>query len=137
MIQVRTQLVEKVNALLTKEPYSSLDFAEASRICSEVIKIDYDPTIQELYRKVIDEISAYKITLTQIDTVNKKATFHFSNPSFNLKEQTVSEGELVQNRFLVKQILSSRVRLEDTKIVNEGRPRKLTISLMGEVKADL
>ncbi len=137
LMQVRSQLVEKINTLLTKEPYSSLDIAEASRICSEVIKIDYDPIIQDLYRKVIDEISAYKITLTQIDAVNKKATFHFSNPSFKLKEQTVSEGELVQDRFLVKQILSSRVRLEDTKIVNEGRPRKLTISLMSEVKADL
>ncbi len=137
LIQVRAKLIEKIQGLLTKEPYNPSDIAEASRICSEVIKIDYDPAIQDLYRKVIDEISAYKITLIQIDIVNKKATFNLNNPSFQVREQTVSEGELVQDRFLVKQILSSRVRLEDTKIVNEGRPRKLTISLMGEVKADL
>jgi len=136
LIQVRTKLVEKINSVLTKESYNPLDTAEASRICSEVIKIDYDPQIQDLYRKVIEEISAYKMTLTQIDTVNKKATFHLNNPSFHLKEQTVSEGELVQDRFLVKQILSSRVRLEDTKITKEGKPRKLTISLLGEVKDD-
>lgn len=137
LLQVRTKLIEQVNSLLTKEPYNPLDTAEASRICSEVIKIDYDPKIQELYRKVIEEISTYKMTVTQIDIANKKATFHLNNPSLSLKEQTVSEGELVQDRFLVRQILSSRVRLEDTKIINEGKPRKLTISLMGEVKADL
>lgn len=136
LMQVRTKLIEKINSLLTQELYNPLDIAEASRICSEVIKMDYDPKIQELYKKVIEEISAYKMTLIQIDVTNKKATFHLNNPSFQMKEQTVTEGELVQERFLVKQILSSRVRLEDTKIVNEGRPRKLTISLMGEVKAD-
>ncbi|MGC8845709.1 MAG: hypothetical protein ACP5QY_07650 [Candidatus Hydrogenedens sp.] len=136
LLKVRTKLIEQIDSLLTKEPYNPLDTAEASRICSEVIKIDYDSKIQDLYKKVIDEVSAYKMTVTQIDIVNKKATFHLNNPSFSLKEQTVSEGELIQNRFLVKQILSSRVRLEDTKIVNKGIPRKLTISLMGEVKAD-
>lgn len=135
--QVRKKLIEQIDSLLTREPYNPLDIAEASRICSEVIKVDYDPRIQDLYRKVIEEISAYKMTVTQIDIANKKVTFHLNNPSFSLKEQTVSEGELVQDRFLVRQILSSRVRLEDTKIINEGKPRKLTISLMGEVKADL
>ncbi len=137
LTQVRTKLIEKINFLITKEPYSNTDIAEASRICSEVIKIDYDPQIQDLYRKVMEEISAYKMTLTQIDTVNKKATFHLSNPSFPLKEQIVSEGDLVQDRFLVRQILSTRVRLEDTKIINDGKPRKLTIPLLGELKADI
>lgn len=136
LLQVRTKLIEKINYLLTKEIYNPSDTAEASRICSEVIKIDYDTKIQDLYRKVIEEISAYKMTVAQIDTTNKKAVFRLNNPSFSLQEQTVSEGELVQDRFLVRQILSSRVRLEDTKIINKGRPRKLTISLMGEVKAD-
>ncbi|HOK08950.1 MAG TPA: hypothetical protein PLT82_06390 [Candidatus Hydrogenedens sp.] len=130
--QVREKLINHIELLLTKDPYNPNDFTEASRIGSEVIKIDYDPKIQEIYRKVMDEISAYKMTLRQIDVQNKKATFTLSN----LSEQTVSEGDLLQERFLVKQILSSRVRLEDTKIIIEGKPRRLSISLMSEIKAD-
>jgi len=134
---VRTKLTEIVETLLTKEPYNPLDAAEASRICSEVIKIDYDSKMQDLYRKTMIEISAYKMTVTQIDMTNKKAVFRLNNPSYPLKEQVVSEGELVQDRFLVKQILPSRVRLEDTKIINEGKPRRLSLLLLGNIIADV
>ena len=134
---VRTKLIEMVNTLLTKEPYNPTDAAEASRICSEVIKIDYDSKIQDLYRKTMVEISAYKMTITQIDMANKKAHFQLNNPSYPLKEQIVTEGELIQDRFLVKQILPSRVRLEDTKIINDGKPRRLSLSLLGNIVADV
>lgn len=133
---VRTKLTETVNNLLTKDPYNPLDAAEASRICSEAIKIDYDSKLQDLYRKAMAEISAYKMTVTQIDMANKKAVFRLNNPSYPLKEQVVSEGELVQDRFLVKQILPSRVRFEDTKIINNGRPRRLSLLLLGNITAD-
>jgi len=83
------------------------------------------------------EISAYKMTITQIDMANKKAHFQLNNPSYPLKEQIVTEGELIQDRFLVKQILPSRVRLEDTKIINDGKPRRLSLSLLGNIVADV
>ena len=137
LAEVRNRFVEYVNSLISKPEFNPYDYGEASRIISDVMKIDYDPQIQELYRKVMEEISAYKMTVTQIDYNNKKAVFHLSNPNFKLKEQTVTEGDMVQDRFLVIQILPSRVRLEDKKVVIDGKARRLSVSLLGDVKPDI
>ncbi|MCX8063850.1 MAG: hypothetical protein N3G21_01595 [Candidatus Hydrogenedentes bacterium] len=135
--EVRNRFIVYVNTLLTNPIYDPAHYGEASRVVSEVMKIDYDPQIQELYRKVMEEISAYKMTVTQIDYQNKKAVLHLSNPTFGLKEQIVTEGDIVQDRFLVVQILPSRVRLEDKKVVIDGKPRKLSVALLGELKSDI
>ncbi len=136
LTEVRNKFVEYINGLLTKPEYNSTDYTEASKVVSDVMKVDYDQQIQELYKKVMEEISAYKMTVTQIDYANKKAVFHLSNPNLQTKEQTVTEGDMVQDRFLVVQILPSRVRLEDKKIVINGKPRKLSAPLLGEIKPD-
>lgn len=137
LTEVRRQFIEYVNELITKPTYDPAHYGEASRVVSEVLKIDYDPQIQELYKKVMEEVSAYKMTVTQIDYNNKKAVFHLGNPTSKIKEQTVTEGDTIQDRFLVVQILPSRVRLEDKKIIIDGKPRKLSVPLLGEVKPDI
>lgn len=134
--QIREKIIEEVNSLINKEPYDPRNLEKASQLISEVMKIDYDSRIQELYQHVIKEVSLYKMMVISIDSKNKKATVSIVLPNQKI-EQEVKEGDLIADRFLVTQILSTKVRIEDTKIVNNGTARKLCVPLLDTIRADI
>lgn len=132
--KVREVILEQVAASLTKTPFTMQDLNTASELISQAILVDGDPRIAQMRDKVNRELDFHKFILTKVDESQKKATFKLNNPAFPQTEQTVSEGEFLQERFLVKKIGPNFVRLEDSQVLSPaGSPRSLITRLMTQV----
>lgn len=131
---VRTKLMEDVQARLNCVPYNRETVDAASTDISQAGLKDTDSRIIKMMDQVNTELSYYKFILVKIDPDAKTATFKLNNPMLTEKEQTVSEGEELQGRFIVKKIGPDFVRLEDPKVVSPaGVARSLTARIMNQI----
>jgi len=132
--KVREVVLDQISAYLSRTPFSMADLNAASELISRVILVDGDPRVAQMRDKVNRELDFHKFILIRIDESQKTATFKLNNPAMAQAEQTVSEGEYLQDRFLVKKIGPNFVRLEDSQVVSPaGTPRGLTARLMTQV----
>ena len=67
------------------------------------------------------EVASFKFILTKIAEDNQSAVFRLNNTFVTEKEQSVTVGDMLLNRFLVKSITPREVRLEDTSPRGAGR----------------
>ncbi len=135
--KVREKFIEDIDKRLNAIPYDRSLMESASTDASRAGMKDTDDRIVKLMDKVNQELNFYKFVLAGIDQDKKTATFRLNNPNIPEREQTVSEGDLLQNRFIVKRIGPNFVRVEDPKVVSSvGNPRSVIARVMMPVSAN-
>jgi hypothetical protein len=134
---VRLKFLEDVEKRLNATPYDRTAMESASTDASRAGMKDSDERVIKLMDKVNQELNYYKFVLTAIDQEKKRATFRLNNPNIPEAEQTVSEGELFQNRFIVKRIGPNFVRVDDSKVASSvGTPRSIIARVMMPISAN-
>jgi len=133
---VRESLIEEVEALLNATSWDRSILDQASRIATRAAVIDPARRIQDLQREVDEEVAAYKMIAVSIDSDAETATFRLHNPNFPLSEETVSAGDWVQDRFIVRRVYSNYVRLEDTRRRAPGGSRTVLARLNSQVTSE-
>jgi len=134
--QVRARVSEEILKRLNCIPYDPRLMAEASEMALRFVEKDTCQESQALLQRVNEDLSYYKFVLADVDTATGKARFLLNNPSRTEREQVVSEGELLQDRFLVKKVGSNYVLLDDTRVGSEQAGfRSLRSRLMSPVAA--
>ncbi len=134
---VRVKFIEDVEKRLNAIPYDRGALDSASTDISKIGMKDTDERIIKLMNQVNQELNCYKFVLASLDPEKKTATFRLNNPNIPEREQTVSEGDYLQNRFIVKRIGPNFVRVDDPKVVSSvGTPRSLIARLMMPVSAN-
>lgn len=134
---MRVKFVEDVEKRLHVIPYDRGALDSASTDASRIGMKDTDPRAIKLMETVNQELNCYKFVLASVDQEKKTATFRLNNPNMTEREQTVSEGDYLQNRFIVRRIGPNFVRLDDPKIVSTiGTPRSLMARVMMPVSAN-
>ncbi|NLV40405.1 MAG: hypothetical protein GXY15_04155 [Candidatus Hydrogenedentes bacterium] len=132
--KVRLQVISEVEAGLSCVPFAQEKLDKASALINRVGMKDSDTKTTELLDRVNRELAYFKFVLVSTEGEGGKAVFRLNNSYLSEKEQTVAEGELLQDRFLVKKVGSTFVRLEDTKVASEnGAPRALMARKMSPV----
>jgi hypothetical protein len=115
--QVRQKFVEEVESVLNAHKFSRARLDEISRWMSRVELKETTPAIAQLKDRVDREVAAYRMILTDIqvagNAAESKATFKLHNHYVTPDVQTVSEGDWVQERFVVQKIFPTSVRLQD------------------------
>lgn len=135
--KVRVRVVEDTEARINCVPFSPSEMDAASDMINRAGLRDTDSRIIKAMEKVNREMAFFKFVLIRADEAGGTATFRLNNPALPDREQTVSEGELLQDRFLVKKIGSNFVRLEDVKVASpDGVPRTLMARVMSPVAAN-
>lgn len=134
--QVRARLSEEIQSRLNCIPYDPGKVAEASEMAMRFVEKDACPEAQTLLNKVNEDLSHYKFVLAEVNTQTGAARFLLNNPMRSEREQTVTEGDLLQDRFIVKKIGSNYVLLDDTRVGSEQTGfRSLRCRLMSPVTA--
>jgi hypothetical protein len=134
---MRVKFIEDVEKRLNAVPYDRNAMDSASTDASRIGMKDSDARFIKLMEKVSGELNCYKFVLASVDQEKKTATFRLNNPNIPEHEQTVSEGDYLQNRFIVRRIGPNFVRLDDPKIVSgTGMTRSVTARVMMPVSAN-
>ncbi|HPU98100.1 MAG TPA: hypothetical protein PLO53_09125, partial [Candidatus Hydrogenedentes bacterium] len=134
--QVRARFSEEIQSRLNCIPYDPGKVAEASEMAMRFVEKDACPEAQTLLNKVNEDLSHYKFVLAEVNTQTGAARFLLNNPMRSEREQTVTEGDLLQDRFIVKKIGSNYVLLDDTRVGSEQTGfRSLRCRLMSPVTA--
>ncbi len=134
---MRVKFLEDVDRRLNAIPYDRGALDSASTDVSRIGMKDTDERVIKLMEKVNQELSFYKFVLASVDHDKKTATFRLNNPNIPEREQTVSEGDYLQNRFLIKRIGPNFVRLDDPKVVSaSGAPRSIMARVMVPLEAN-
>ena len=134
---VRVKFIEDVEKRLHVIPYDRGAMESASTDASRAGMKDTDARVIKLMDTVNQELNFYKFVLASVDQGKKTATFRLNNPNIPEHEQTVSEGDYLQGRFIVKRIGPNFVRVDDPKVVSSvGTPRSLIARVMMPVSAN-
>lgn len=126
--QVRTELIQRAEKVLTAPRLDRNAMDELSRWLSKASNLDTDKRIQGLAQKIRHDLFAYNMVLAEIDTTAspRTATFVLNNPEATATSETVQEGALLQGRFVVTNIRDTMVQLEDKEVATAaGGLRKL------------
>jgi hypothetical protein len=124
--KLRGRFIAKVELLLSNVPFSVKDQEQAASLVSNALEVDEHPAIQQLQIKVQHEIAAHKFMLLDVNSADESATFAINNQYYPEKQQTLRQGDLLQDRFRVELITPQRVRLADTQISGPAGQRMLT-----------
>lgn len=134
LARARTYFVEDAMRRLNTVPFSAKVMNAVSAEVAQVSLMDTHPDIQGLRNHVDGELSCHKFMLKSAEE-GKSAVFILNNSRISESEQTVSEGDLLQGRFLVKKVGPRHVSLEDTLVKSpSGTPRALIARLMSPVE---
>ncbi len=132
--KVRQQVILDIESRVYAAPFELEKLNDASSDIALAAQIDADPRMRQLADVVTREASQFKFVATQIDYAEKTATFRLNNPYISFDTQTVSEGDMLQDRFLVTRIGPRYVSLEDTSAKGSGR--KLIARIMERIEAE-
>jgi ribosomal protein L40E len=110
--EVRSRMVQEVRELLNQPRWNKEQHNRASLLVSQALRIDSSPLIQSLMEETQREIAAYTMVLMDADPDAGTATFKTDAAG----EITVSEGDYLLDRFLVKDITPRIVYLEDAMV---------------------
>ena len=135
--KMRVKFIEDVEKRLNAVPYDRTQMDSASTDASRAGMKDSDERIIKLMERVNQELNFYKFVLASVDEQKKTATVRLNNPNIPEREQTVSEGDYLQGRFIVKRIGPNFIRVDDPKVVSPvGTPRSLIARVMVPVSAN-
>lgn len=134
LARARAYFIEDATRRLNTVPFSAKAMNAVSAEVAQVSLMDTHPDIQSLRNHVDGELSCHKFMLKSAEE-GKTAVFILNNSRIPESEQTVSEGDLLQGRFLVKKVGPRHVALEDTLVKSpSGTPRALIARLMSPVE---
>jgi len=134
LARARAYFIQDATNRLNVVPFSSKAMNAVSAEVAQVALMDLHPDIQNFRHHVDGELSYHKFMLKSAEE-GKSASFILNNSRIPDSEQTVSEGDLLQGRFLVKKIGPRHVSLEDTQVKSpSGTPRPLIARLMSPVE---
>jgi hypothetical protein len=134
LARARAYFIEDATRRLNTVPFSAKAMNAVSAEVAQVSLMDTHPDIQGLRNHVDGELSCHKFMLKSAEE-GKTAVFILNNSRIPESEQTVSEGDLLQGRFLVKKVGPRHVSLEDTLVKSpSGTPRALIARLMSPVE---
>lgn len=119
--KMRRRLIEQVEAEAFAAPFDMYKLNNASKDINRAAIVDADPKTLALMEEVNREVASFKFILTKIAEDNQSAVFRLNNTFVTEKEQSVTVGDMLLNRFLVKSITPREVRLEDTSPRGAGR----------------
>lgn len=134
--EVRQAFVREIKAMLNSPIWSQAQLREAGVLVNRATQIDRHPELLALMREVDAEIGDYKLVLRQIDPAGPKATFIIHSADAASREVVVGEGDYVAERFLVKKILPTYVRLDDTHVQIAGGYRAVVCRVMTQATPD-
>jgi len=134
--EVRGRFVEEIEALLREDPFTQEGLNKASALAAKALACDKTRAIRDLSEGVEKEVASFKLVLTSVDVDNRTATFKLNNPYVAEQEQTVGEGQHVVDRFIVKDIKSTFVRLVDTKVEATGGYRTIIARRLAPVSGE-
>jgi len=116
---------EKINGLLNASPWTQQNLKDAVRSVNDVFKVDSSPEIKKLVEEVTAETYAYNMSLLEVSSDSKEATFGLSQSAAGGSRVKAEVGGIVNGRFKIISIKSEKVQVEDTQRKN----RKLTFSM--------
>jgi hypothetical protein len=119
--KMRRRLIEQVEAEAFAVPFDMYKLNNASKDINRAAVVDADPKILGLLEEVNREVASFKFILTKIADDNKNAVFRLNNTYVPEKEQSVTVGDMLLDRFLIKSITPREVRMEDTSPRGAGR----------------
>lgn len=131
---MRGLFLEDIESRAFARPFDMAKLSKASADIARIAHRDTDARIQQLAETISRDVAEFKFILTRIDAEDNTAVFRLNNPFITEREQTVSTGDLLQERFLVTSISPRSVRLED--LSSHGSGRRLVAHLMQPVAAD-
>ena len=114
--QARDMLYAEVMGFLTQDDWSRRHLDRASRLASKAAEQDPRSEVQQLKAQVDNEVEAYNIVLTGVDS--SAGTVRFRAARSN-SEMEVHRDELILDRFRISRISGNTVRLRDQ--MREGR----------------
>ncbi|NLN92129.1 MAG: hypothetical protein GX130_02320 [Candidatus Hydrogenedens sp.] len=118
---IRTRLTRYIEEEAYCNPFDMLRLSNANRDCSAAATVDFDQGLNHLADEIRKEAALFKFILTSVDADEGTAVFRLNNAYTDLEEQTVQQGDLLQDRFIVTGISSRGVALQDTHPKAEGR----------------
>ncbi len=130
--EARNYFAEEVNRLLNAHPWEWDDLRQASRMTDAASMFDMGRQTQELRQRVERDIQDYGLVLIDVD--GDTATFRLNNRFVSEDEATVSEGDRLLERFIVRNVSSRSVQLEDTRVQRPGGGRLLNAPLRGQLR---
>ncbi len=110
MENLRNQLVEEINGLLDKEPYSEANYRKANSLVERAMLIDPSSTFRNLKGVVDAELKAYNMVLKDYDEGAQWAEFTLHNDTYRdqngrpIPEERAGINGLIQNRFVIQSI---------------------------------
>ncbi len=123
--EAHKRFIEKINGLLNASPWTQQNLKDAVRSVNDVFKVDSSPEIKKLVEEVTAETYAYNMSLLEVGSDSKEATFGLSQSEAGGSRVKAEVGGIVNGRFKIISIKSEKVQVEDTQRKN----RKLTFSL--------
>lgn len=131
--KVREKVIADVKARAYSNPFDMAKLNSASRDITQIGQRDSNTEITQLMATINREVGYFAFVLTQTDLDNGTAVFRLNNPALTEKEQEVSVGDMLQQRFRVIEITTVGVVLEDT--APEAGGRQLLAKKMTAVQA--
>ncbi|HDP34046.1 MAG TPA: hypothetical protein ENN29_02935 [Candidatus Hydrogenedentes bacterium] len=119
--KMRRRFLEDVEKNAFAKPFDMYKLNEASRQINRAGQVDSNSATISLMDEINREVGYFKFVLTRVDDNYENATFRLNNPFLQEKEETVSVGDMLQGRFLVKSITPREVLLEDASPKGDGR----------------
>lgn len=118
---VREKLIHYIEGEAYCNPFDMSRISTANRDSTSAATIDFDQKMVELADVMRRETALFKFILVTLDLDAGQAVFRLNNSYADTEEQTVQRGDLLQERFIVTDISSRGVSLEDTHPKAGGR----------------
>ncbi len=133
---LRTLALEDIENRAFGRPFDFERLTEAQEDLRRIGEFDNDPSILNLKETLNREVAHFRFVLLEIDRNEDPHTarFRLNNPYVSGTFETVTVGDLLQNRFLVRSITPRTVLLEDTS--EKGKGRGLVAREMALIEAE-
>lgn len=122
--EAHKRFIDKINGLLNASPWTSQHLKDATRNVNDAFKVDSSAEIKKLVEEVTAETFAYNMSLLEISSDSKQATFGLSQSEAGDSRVQADVGGIVNGRFKVMSIKGEKVQVEDT----QRKGRLLTFS---------
>jgi len=133
---VRNDITQEIQSLLNADPWEPSLLEKASKLASAAADVDRSSAITALRDTVADEIFAYSLILKELQPDENTVTLLVSVRGRSPESMVVATGELVLDRFRVKNVTREYVRLEDTlRKTSRGINRQFQLYMDGTIRA--
>lgn len=128
--EVWQRFLSEAQAVLEGPTFQPTSFLRAYADLLRAIQIDPIPESLDLKNRFEAQWKEYGLTLVRVETNDRTAIFQLEGAPQGIGESAVSEGQTLQNRFLVTRVSTSAVDLEDLSV----RGRMLTVLVQNSLR---